>query len=73
MRRFLAGVSGLLSVISAASLATAQTSFNYVILGHSGGAGSLGNLRRIIKRDKLWDMAGGNIAGDQRGVISCAV
>ncbi|MGZ8490249.1 MAG: hypothetical protein ACXWW4_17100, partial [Candidatus Binatia bacterium] len=38
MRRFLAGVSGLLSVISAASLATAQTSFNNVILGHSGGA-----------------------------------
>ncbi len=58
MRRFLAGVSGLLWVISAASLATAQTSLNNVILGHSGGAGSLGNLRRIIERDKLWEKYG---------------
>ena len=55
MRRFLACVTGLLAVIAAVSLAPAQSSLNNVILGHSGGAGSLGNLRRIIERDKLWE------------------
>ena len=61
MRRFLAGVTGLLAVIGAISLAPAQTSLNNVILGHSGGAGSLGNLRRIIERDKLWEKHGLNV------------
>ena len=61
MRRFLACVTGLLAVIAAVSLAPAQTSLNNVILGHSGGAGSLGNLRRIIERDKLWEKHGLNV------------
>ena len=58
MRQVFAVVSGLLSFISLSSLTTAQAPLQNVILGHSGGAGSLGNLRRIIERDKIWEKHG---------------
>ena len=48
----------LLSLTVAPYFANAQAPLNNVILGHSGGAGSLGNLRRIIERDKIWEKYG---------------
>ena len=39
----------------------AQAPLSNVILGHSGGAGSLDILRRIIERDKIWDKYGLNV------------
>ena len=39
----------------------AQTPLNNVILGHSGGAGSLNILRRILERDKIWEKYGLNV------------
>jgi NitT/TauT family transport system substrate-binding protein len=51
---FLVGV-----VFSAASGdVRSQTQLQTVLLGHSGGAGSLGNLRRIIERDRIWEKHG---------------
>ena len=61
MRQFVAGVIGFLWVIAASSLATAQTPLTNVILGHSGGAGSLNNLRRIIERERIWEKYGLNV------------
>ena len=57
MRRFLAGASGLLWIISAASLATAQTSLTNVILGHSAAVMDTGIMEEIKKSgfiDKLY-------------------
>jgi ABC-type nitrate/sulfonate/bicarbonate transport system substrate-binding protein len=39
----------------------AQAPLNNVILGHSGGAGSLNVLRRIIEHDKIWEKYGLNV------------
>jgi len=39
----------------------AQAPLNNVILGHSGGAGSLNVLRRIVERDKIWEKHGLNV------------
>ena len=39
----------------------AQAPLSNVILGHSGGAGSLDILRRITERDKLWERYGLNV------------
>lgn len=61
MKRVLAGVTGLFWIIAAVSFARAQTPLTNVILGHSGGVGSLGNLRKIIERDKLWEKYGLNV------------
>ena len=52
-------VTLLLSVTP--SLVTAQAPLQNVILGHSGGAGSLNNLRRILERDKIWEKHGLNV------------
>ena len=52
-------VTLLLSVTP--SLVTAQAPLQNVILGHSGGAGSLNNLRRILERDKVWEKHGLNV------------
>ncbi|MBM4262059.1 MAG: ABC transporter substrate-binding protein [Deltaproteobacteria bacterium] len=57
MKRNLALFAGLL-LASLPSLAHPQTSLSNVILGHSGSTGSLGNLRRIIEREKLWEKHG---------------
>jgi len=58
MNRFLASIVGLFCFVAAASSAIAQAPLQNVILGHSGGAGSLGNLRRILERDKIWEKHG---------------
>jgi NitT/TauT family transport system substrate-binding protein len=58
MKRNFAAIIGLFCALTVAPLATAQAPLNNVILGHSGGAGSLGNLRRIIERDKIWEKHG---------------
>jgi ABC-type nitrate/sulfonate/bicarbonate transport system substrate-binding protein len=39
----------------------AQAQQTNVLLGHSGGAGSLNILRRIIERDKIWEKYGLNV------------
>jgi ABC-type nitrate/sulfonate/bicarbonate transport system substrate-binding protein len=39
----------------------AQAPLSNVILGHSGGAGSLDILRRIIEHDKIWEKYGLNV------------
>jgi ABC-type nitrate/sulfonate/bicarbonate transport system substrate-binding protein len=61
MKTVLALIGGLLSVISAPSLVGSQTTLTNVILGHSGGAGSLNTLRRITDRDKIWEKYGLNV------------
>ena len=58
MTRFLASILGLFWFIASATDTSAQAPLQNVILGHSGGAGSLGNLRRIIERDKIWEKHG---------------
>ncbi len=58
MTRFLASILGLFWFIASATDTGAQAPLQNVILGHSGGAGSLGNLRRIIERDKIWEKHG---------------
>jgi ABC-type nitrate/sulfonate/bicarbonate transport system substrate-binding protein len=61
MKRVLALSFGLFLSIAAPSVITAQTALSNVMLGHSGGAGSLSNLRRIIERDKIWEKHGLNV------------
>ncbi len=58
MTKFVAGIAGFFWIIFAPSPALAQAPLNNILLGHSGGAGSLGNLRRIIERDKIWEKYG---------------
>ena len=48
-------------LVLAPSFAAAQAPLQNVMLGHSGGAGSLGNLRRIVERDKIWEKHGLNV------------
>lgn len=57
MKSFLAVVISVFASL-ATNIANSQTSLNNILLGHSGGAGSLGNLRRIIERDKIWEKYG---------------
>src|SRR6476659_10383537 len=52
---------GLYLWIALPSRLMAQTPLNNVILGHSGGAGSLNILRRILERDKIWEKYGLNV------------
>lgn len=52
---------GLLTFAVTPFLARAQAPLQNVILGHSGGAGSLGYLRRIIEHDKIWEKYGLNV------------
>ena len=62
MKRIFA-VCSIVIIISIAvpSLLTAQSPQSNVVLGHSGGAGSLNILRRIIERDKIWEKYGLNV------------
>ena len=53
MKRVLALSLGLFLWIASPSGLMAQAPLNNVILGHSGGAGSLNILRRIMERDKI--------------------
>jgi NitT/TauT family transport system substrate-binding protein len=61
MKTVLALIGGFLSFIAAPSLVGSQTTLTNVILGHSGGAGSLNTLRRIMDRDKIWEKYGLNV------------
>src|SRR5438105_6765831 len=61
MKRVLARFYLLLLLILLPVSVTAQTPLNNVILGHSGVAGSLNILRRIIERDKIWEKYGLNV------------
>jgi ABC-type nitrate/sulfonate/bicarbonate transport system substrate-binding protein len=61
MKKVLPLIVALSSLIAAASLAVAQAPLTNVVLGHSGGAGSLNNLRRIIERDRIWEKYGLNV------------
>ncbi len=61
MKRILARFYLLLPLIALPVSVTAQVPLNNVILGHSGGAGSLNILRRIIEHDKIWEKYGLNI------------
>ncbi|HEY7218493.1 MAG TPA: ABC transporter substrate-binding protein [Candidatus Binatia bacterium] len=60
MKRILA-VCSIMTAIAAPSLLTAQTPLINVVLGHSGGAGSLNILRRIMERDRIWEKYGLNV------------
>src|SRR3989475_3147482 len=61
MKRVLALSLGLFLWTASPSGLMAQAPLNNVILGHSGGAGSLNILRRIIERDKIWAKYGLNV------------
>jgi NitT/TauT family transport system substrate-binding protein len=61
MKRILVGITGLLVVIAISPFAGAQAPLHNVLLGHSGGAGSLNNLRRILEREKIWEKHGLNV------------
>jgi ABC-type nitrate/sulfonate/bicarbonate transport system substrate-binding protein len=58
MKTALAFAVSLLLFTAASHLAIAQAPLTHVILGHSGGAGSLNILRRILERDKIWEKHG---------------
>ena len=55
MKKVLAFTLAVSSLIVAPAFVTAQAPLNNVLLGHSGGAGSLNNLRRILEREKVWE------------------
>jgi NitT/TauT family transport system substrate-binding protein len=61
MKRVLALSLGLSLWIALPSDLRAQAPLNNIILGHSGGAGSLNILRRIMERDKIWAKYGLNV------------
>src|SRR5258706_3822125 len=61
MKRVLALVCVALLSVAAPIVVNAQTPLTNVILGHSGGAGSLNNLRRIVERDRIWEKYGLNV------------
>ena len=61
MKRVLTSIYALLAIVTAPLLVNAQGTLTNVVLGHSGGAGSLNILRRIIERDKIWEKYGLNV------------
>ena len=61
MKRVFALCLGLFLWIALPSGLMAQAPLSNVILGHSGGAGSLNILRRIVERDKIWEKYGLNV------------
>ncbi len=61
MKRVLALCLGLFLWMASPSRLMAQAPLNNVILGHSGGTGSLDILRRIIERNRLWEKYGLNV------------
>jgi NitT/TauT family transport system substrate-binding protein len=61
MKRIHALIATLLSSIAIPMFVSAQAPLHNVMLGHSGGAGSLNNLRRILERDKIWEKHGLNV------------
>jgi hypothetical protein len=61
MKRVFALCLGLFLWMASPSGLMAQAPLNNVMLGHSGGAGSLNILRRITERDKIWEKYGLNV------------
>ena len=61
MNRVLALSLGLFLWLVLPSGLMAQAPPTNVVLGHSGGAGSLNILRRIMERDKIWEKYGLNV------------
>jgi len=61
MKRILASWYLLLPLSALPISAAAQGPSNSLILGHSGGAGSLNILRHIIAREKIWEKYGLNV------------
>jgi ABC-type nitrate/sulfonate/bicarbonate transport system substrate-binding protein len=61
MKKFLALFFGLLLWITAPHLVFGQAHLTNIILGHSGGAGLVSDLRRVIERDKIWEKYGLNV------------
>jgi NitT/TauT family transport system substrate-binding protein len=61
MKRVLALVCFALLSVAAPIVVCAQAPLTNVVLGHSGGAGSLNNLRRVIERDRIWEKYGLNV------------
>src|SRR5437870_13729256 len=54
MKKILALSFGLLLWIAGPRIVVAQPQLTNIILGHSGGAGLVSDLRRIIERGKIW-------------------
>jgi sulfonate transport system substrate-binding protein len=61
MKRILAHWYLLLMLITLPVSVRAQAPQSNVVLGHSGGAGSLNILRRIMERGKIWEKYGLNV------------
>ena len=58
MKKILALFCGSLLWIAEPRMFTAQAQLTNIILGHSGGAGLVSDLRRVIERDKIWEKYG---------------
>jgi NitT/TauT family transport system substrate-binding protein len=58
MKQTLALFFGLLLWIAAPRIVIAQAQLTNLILGHSGGAGLVSDLRRVMERDKIWEKYG---------------
>src|SRR5437016_5627677 len=58
MKKILALSFGLLLWIAGPRIVVAQPQLTNLILGHSGGAGLVSDLRRVIERDKIWEKYG---------------
>src|SRR5437773_4178242 len=58
MKNILALSFGLLLWIAGPRIVVAQPQLTNIILGHSGGAGLVSDLRRIIEREKIWEKYG---------------
>src|SRR5439155_21587584 len=58
MKKILALSFGLLLWIGGPRIVVAQPQLTNIILGHSGGAGLVSDLRRIIEREKIWEEYG---------------
>src|SRR6266513_1257140 len=61
MKKILALSFGLLLWIAGPRIVIAQAQLTNIILGHSGGAGLVSDLRRIIEREKIWEKYGLNV------------
>jgi ABC-type nitrate/sulfonate/bicarbonate transport system substrate-binding protein len=61
MNKILALFFGLLLSFVVPRIVSAQSQSTNIILGYSGGAGLVSDLRRVIERDKIWDKYGLNV------------
>src|SRR5439155_20695892 len=61
MKKILALSFGLLLWIAGPRIVVAQPQLTNIILGHSGGAGLVSDLRRLGEREKKWEKYGLNV------------